>query len=187
MLFANDVASQESFLPPPAPRTQRTPHRSSKLQCVRGARPRGSSTSKSTDWLAPHVEGCTVPDPNPKSYRYRPSMLQSCTRSILPSFEGRLDSRFCGGSAPAGMGVVYEAYDRDRDLRVALKTIQHFDAAALYRFKKEFRTLEDVVHPNFVRLWELFSEEARWFFTMELVEGSRLPHLCVQSRKKITP
>jgi predicted ATPase/serine/threonine protein kinase len=70
-----------------------------------------------------------------------------------------------------GMGIVYEARDRETDSVVALKSLRFLDAHALYRLKKEFRELTDIRHRNLVSLGELFCEGNRCFFTMELVRG----------------
>src|SRR5215472_578035 len=70
-----------------------------------------------------------------------------------------------------GGGVVYEALDRDRDTRVALKTLRHVTAESLAFLKREFRAMQDVHHPNLVNLGELVFDGNECFFTMELVEG----------------
>ncbi|MDB4965153.1 MAG: Serine/threonine protein kinase [Myxococcales bacterium] len=73
-----------------------------------------------------------------------------------------------GGGA---QGAVYEAYDVDHQLPVALKLLGARRPDQILRFKNEFRAVRDLRHPNLVTLGELFEEDGRWFFTMELVRG----------------
>src|SRR5262249_48743323 len=71
-----------------------------------------------------------------------------------------------------GMGVVYEALDRERSTRIALKALRTLDAEAILLFKNEFRALCDLHHPNLITLGELIEADGQWFFTMELVRGT---------------
>jgi serine/threonine protein kinase len=70
-----------------------------------------------------------------------------------------------------GMGVVYEVLDREKNVHVALKTLRTRDPESVLLLKQEFRTLQDVQHPNLVALGELIEEDGVWFFTMELLRG----------------
>jgi hypothetical protein len=68
-------------------------------------------------------------------------------------------------------GVVYEAEDRRDGGRIALKVLRQPEADWLYGFKQEFRAMQGISHPNLITLHELFCEDGRWFFTMELIDG----------------
>src|ERR671911_943027 len=96
-------------------------------------------------------------------------MIQAVDLAGLGSLVERFDIRRHLGTG--GFGEVYEAFDRHRAEVVALKVLKRTDAAALYRFKKEFRTLANLVHRNLVTLYELNSEGDQWLLTMELIRG----------------
>lgn len=77
-------------------------------------------------------------------------------------------------------GVVYEAFDRYRNRAVALKVLERASADAVARFKREFRTLAEVRHPNLASLYELLVVGDRWVLSMELIKGVELlEHLAV--------
>jgi tetratricopeptide (TPR) repeat protein len=70
-----------------------------------------------------------------------------------------------------GFGLVYEAYDRRAGGRVALKVLRHARSEWLHRFKREFRALQDLSHPNLVAYSELLFTDGRWLLSMELLDG----------------
>lgn len=70
-----------------------------------------------------------------------------------------------------GMGEVFAARGPAGEL-VALKVLATAGSRALYRFKREFRALADVRHPNLITLHALVVPAAGVpFFTMELIDG----------------
>lgn len=115
------------------------------------------------------------------------------TPSIAPTKEYHSTARRLGEYelgrklGEGGFGIVYEARHVRRGDRVALKTlpresvsIDGADEAAdckqrsgdrLLRFKREFRTLVDMHHPNLVGLHSLEADGDQWFFTMDLIQG----------------
>ena len=107
---------------------------------------------------------------------------QANDQTLAPTFEipdnNQLgDYQLLGKLGQGGMGVVYEARHTKTGNRVALKTLptsldgQQVDANKLYRFRKEFRSLSNVNHPNLVGMQTLEVEGNQWFFTMDLIEG----------------
>jgi eukaryotic-like serine/threonine-protein kinase len=71
-----------------------------------------------------------------------------------------------------GMGIVFEAIDQERNLRVALKTLNELSPTSLYLLKQEFRSLAGILHPNLATLYELFQENEEYFLSMEFIDGT---------------
>jgi hypothetical protein len=70
-----------------------------------------------------------------------------------------------------GMGVVYDAIDLTHQGRVAVKHLPRLDPSKILRFKREFRALSGLSHPNLSGMYELAHVNGQWFLVMERVEG----------------
>ncbi|HEY4157872.1 MAG TPA: AAA family ATPase [Polyangiaceae bacterium] len=75
------------------------------------------------------------------------------------------------------MGRVFSAFDRTRQTNVAIKMLGILTPRSMVSIKQEFRVASELIHPNLVRLHELFSDGAEWFFTMDLLAGTTLDKL----------
>ena len=80
------------------------------------------------------------------------------------------------------MGSVHLVHDEQLGTEVALKTLKLSSGTDLYRFKREFRAMADIKHLNLVTLYELISEGALCFFTMEYVAGVSFDRFLIGSR-----
>src|SRR5688572_9820377 len=122
--------------------------------------------------LEPEVLRLLLAFQDTRSFLERPAQLMRSSELADEPFPGTWRFQVNRRLGTGGMGAVYEVHDRIRDEAVALKTLLRMDVADLYRLKREFRSLADVAHANLVCLFELFIEDERCFFTMELVRGA---------------
>jgi len=69
-------------------------------------------------------------------------------------------------------GIVYKAFDSKYGSDLAIKVLTEPEGDALTRFRREFRTLVRIVHPNLVSLYEFFEGDGLRYYTMEYVKGA---------------
>ncbi len=78
-----------------------------------------------------------------------------------------------------GVGTVYRAIDRRSGEMAALKLLSTgpaLDPRAARRLAREFETLEDLAHPNVVKVYDTGVYQGYPYLAMELVEGLTLRH-----------
>jgi len=89
-----------------------------------------------------------------------------------------------------GMGTVYEAMDRLKGERVALKVLLPGlmgNARAQERFLNEAKVACRLSHPNIVRVFDVGYSGQFYYLTMELVEGHTLRERLLAQRAARTP
>jgi len=114
----------------------------------------------------------------------------SATRTLLPGQGFGRRYRILKVLGQGGMGVVYQAWDEELGLAVALKTIRPevmsdpVSAAEIERrFKRELLLARQVTHRHVVRIHDLGEVDGVKYLTMPFIEGRTLTSVLVESGK----
>ncbi len=118
-------------------------------------------------------------------------------RQLLPQFaaDELIGNRYRVKSllGQGGMGAVYEAWDGELSIPVALKILR-FNAGrerdALWSLKQEAMLARAVVHPNICRVYDIGCHgeplDGVWFLTMEVLRGETLAQR-LRQRGRLAP
>ncbi len=85
-----------------------------------------------------------------------------------------------------GMGKVYKAFDKEVNVRVALKLVKPEIAAdknTIDRFRNELKVAREISHKNICRMHDLGREAGTYFITMEYVSGEDLRSFIRRARR----
>lgn len=113
--------------------------------------------------------------------------------SIMQStyHEGQtIDSRYLLNRelGSGGNGTVYEAYDDQLGRKIAIKVLLNWNKVetnSYQRFEREAKVLNELVHPNIVRVYRFGRlDDGNPFLVMEFVEGETLRSL-LERRKRL--
>jgi TolB-like protein/Tfp pilus assembly protein PilF/tRNA A-37 threonylcarbamoyl transferase component Bud32 len=85
-----------------------------------------------------------------------------------------------------GMGKVYKAFDKEVNVRVALKLVKPEIAAdknTIERFRNELKVAREISHKNICRMYDLGRDAETYFITMEYVSGEDLRSFIRRARR----
>ncbi|MCG8409028.1 MAG: serine/threonine-protein kinase [Phycisphaerales bacterium] len=130
--------------------------------------------------VAAHVAQCAVCRDHVEEMREILGDVQVVGRQIVGSTRRKLPEsigayEILSKIGQGGMGVVYEAEQKQPLRKVALKVIlggQHVDDLQVRLFQREVQTLARLNHPGIASIYEAGqTEDGQNYFAMELVEG----------------
>ena len=122
----------------------------------------------------------------------------SSLREIVPNDDASTDSPLLPNLGEfeivrelgrGGMGIVYEARERQLDRLVALKVLPFaalLDERQMKRFRAEARAAAMLKHPHIVHIYSVGSERSVHYYAMELIDGMSLAEL-IQRRRVQEP
>lgn len=122
--------------------------------------------------------------PQPREFTPAPSPIKTGIVVAGQMLGGRYELR--GGLGEGAMGVVYEAWDRQDNLRVAVKRMHSYlkEYPEEYdRFRREAQIVEQLKHPNIIRIHGLIEQAGDIYLVFDYVAGKTL-HDVLKEKKR---